>query len=114
MLVDDYMPVYDVSDGVATVAQADLATTWAALSAKTASRSAAHAGHVRRCARIGALHSVVLGGCSPDSLAGRIEDCDACAVIGRSARFSRVWNSSIIRVSTGSGSLRVMMTSGTQ
>ncbi len=33
------------------------------------------------CARIGAIHSVVFGGFSPDSLAGRIEDCDACCVI---------------------------------
>jgi acetyl-CoA synthetase len=33
------------------------------------------------CARIGAIHSVVFGGFSPDSLAGRIEDCEACAVI---------------------------------
>ncbi|QIL01436.1 acetate--CoA ligase [Sphingomonas sinipercae] len=33
------------------------------------------------CARIGAVHSVVFGGFSPDSLAGRIQDCDACAVI---------------------------------
>jgi acetyl-CoA synthetase len=33
------------------------------------------------CARIGAIHSVVFGGFSPESLAGRIEDCDACAVI---------------------------------
>jgi hypothetical protein len=31
MLVDDFMPVYDVSDGVATVVEADPATTWAAL-----------------------------------------------------------------------------------
>ena len=28
------------------------------------------------CARIGAVHSVVFGGFSPDSLAGRIEDCE--------------------------------------
>jgi len=28
-----------------------------------------------------AIHSVVFGGFSPDSLAGRIADCDACAVI---------------------------------
>ena len=28
------------------------------------------------CARIGAIHSVVFGGFSPDSLAGRIEDCE--------------------------------------
>jgi len=27
------------------------------------------------CARIGAIHSIVFGGFSPDSLAGRIEDC---------------------------------------
>jgi hypothetical protein len=31
MLVDEFMTVYDVSDGVATVVEADLATTWAAL-----------------------------------------------------------------------------------
>ena len=29
------------------------------------------------CARIGAIHSVVFGGFSPDCLAGRIQDCDA-------------------------------------
>jgi len=33
------------------------------------------------CARIGAPHSVVFGGFSPDALAGRIEDCRAKAVI---------------------------------
>ena len=33
------------------------------------------------CARIGAVHSVVFGGFSPDSLAGRIADCGADAVI---------------------------------
>ncbi len=33
------------------------------------------------CARIGAIHSVVFGGFSPDALAGRIEDCGATAVI---------------------------------
>jgi hypothetical protein len=31
MIVDDFLPVYDVSDAVATVVQADLATTWDAL-----------------------------------------------------------------------------------
>ena len=31
MLVDDVLPVYDVSDGVAVVVKADLGTTWAAL-----------------------------------------------------------------------------------
>ena len=33
------------------------------------------------CARIGAIHSVVFGGFSPDSLAGRIQDCDSNVVI---------------------------------
>jgi acetyl-CoA synthetase len=33
------------------------------------------------CARIGAIHSVVFGGFSPDSLAGRIEDCQSKVII---------------------------------
>ena len=33
------------------------------------------------CARIGAVHSVVFGGFSPDALAGRIQDCDSNIVI---------------------------------
>jgi acetyl-CoA synthetase len=33
------------------------------------------------CARIGAVHSVVFGGFSPDSLAGRITDCESNCVI---------------------------------
>jgi acetyl-CoA synthetase len=33
------------------------------------------------CARIGAIHSVVFGGFSPDSLAGRIADCASTVVI---------------------------------
>ena len=33
------------------------------------------------CARIGAIHSVVFGGFSPESLAGRIEDCGSKVVI---------------------------------
>jgi acetyl-CoA synthetase len=33
------------------------------------------------CARIGAVHSVVFGGFSPDSLAGRIEDCASNCII---------------------------------
>jgi acetyl-CoA synthetase len=33
------------------------------------------------CARIGAVHSVVFAGFSPDSLAGRISDCDSSVVI---------------------------------
>ena len=33
------------------------------------------------CARIGAIHSIVFGGFSPDSLAGRIEGCESKVVI---------------------------------
>ena len=33
------------------------------------------------CTRIGAIHSVVFGGFSPDALAGRIVDCDSTVVI---------------------------------
>ena len=33
------------------------------------------------CARIGAVHSVVFGGFSPDALAGRIQDCESSIVI---------------------------------
>jgi acetyl-CoA synthetase len=33
------------------------------------------------CARIGAIHSVVFGGFSPDSLAGRIQDCDSAYIV---------------------------------
>ena len=33
------------------------------------------------CARIGAIHSVVFGGFSPDSLSGRIQDCNSSVVI---------------------------------
>src|SRR2546423_1720923 len=36
---------------------------------------------VLACARIGAIHSVVFGGFSPDSLAGRIADCQSSVVI---------------------------------
>jgi len=36
---------------------------------------------VLACARIGAIHSVVFGGFSPDALAGRIADCDSKIVI---------------------------------
>ncbi|MFN3686384.1 acetate--CoA ligase [Salinarimonas sp.] len=33
------------------------------------------------CARLGAIHSIVFGGFSPDALAGRIEDCGSRCVI---------------------------------
>ena len=33
------------------------------------------------CTRIGAIHSIVFGGFSPDALAGRIQDCDSSLVV---------------------------------
>src|SRR5687767_14953545 len=33
------------------------------------------------CARIGAIHSIVFGGFSPEALAGRIQDCDSRLVV---------------------------------
>lgn len=33
------------------------------------------------CTRIGAIHSIVFGGFSPDALAGRIQDCDSSIII---------------------------------
>src|SRR5690606_34395381 len=33
------------------------------------------------CARIGAIHSVVFGGFSPEALAGRIQDCDSAIIV---------------------------------
>jgi acetyl-CoA synthetase len=36
---------------------------------------------VLACARIGAVHSVIFGGFSPDSIAGRVEDCKSTIII---------------------------------
>jgi acetyl-CoA synthetase len=33
------------------------------------------------CTRVGAIHSIVFGGFSPDALAGRVQDCDSSVVI---------------------------------
>ena len=33
------------------------------------------------CTRIGAIHSIVFGGFSPDSLANRIQDCDSTVLV---------------------------------
>ncbi|MDR3510517.1 MAG: acetate--CoA ligase [Caulobacteraceae bacterium] len=33
------------------------------------------------CARIGAIHSVIFGGFAPDSIAGRVQDCDSKLII---------------------------------
>lgn len=41
------------------------------------------------CARIGAPHSVIFGGFSPDSLAGRINDCDAKVLITADGGYRR-------------------------
>ena len=39
------------------------------------------------CERIGAVHSVVFGGFSPDAIAGRIQDCDSRCVITADAGY---------------------------
>ena len=36
---------------------------------------------VLACARIGAIHSVIFGGFSPESIAGRIQDCDSSLAV---------------------------------
>ena len=36
---------------------------------------------VLACARIGAIHSVIFGGFSPDSIAGRMQDCESTVII---------------------------------
>ena len=36
---------------------------------------------VLACARIGAIHSVIFGGFSPESIAGRIRDCDSSMIV---------------------------------
>ena len=33
------------------------------------------------CARIGAIHSIIFGGFSPDSISGRINDCESDYVV---------------------------------
>ena len=33
------------------------------------------------CARIGAVHSIIFGGFSPDSIAGRINDCESDYIV---------------------------------
>ena len=33
------------------------------------------------CTRIGAIHSIIFGGFSPDSIAGRIDDCESDYII---------------------------------
>ena len=64
------------------------------------------------CARIGAVHSVVFGGFSPDSLAGRIEDCQSKVVItadeglrgGRKVPLKANTDAAIAKVAPGSRS----------
>ncbi len=42
---------------------------------------------VLACARIGAIHSVVFGGFSPDALAGRIDDCQPVLIVTADAGY---------------------------
>ena len=37
------------------------------------------------CARIGAIHSIIFGGFSADSISGRILDCESEGIIGTTA-----------------------------
>ena len=43
------------------------------------------------CARIGAIHSIIFGGFSPDSIAGRINDCQSDYIVTADEGI-RVWN----------------------
>src|SRR4029079_1988508 len=47
------------------------------------------------CARIGAIHSVVFGGFSPESLIGRIQDCATRVVISADGRMRRAEETSL-------------------
>ena len=72
------------------------------------------------CARIGAVHSVVFGGFSPDSLASRIEDCDSKIVItadeglrgGRSVPLKKNVDAADAKVKGGIGTVIVVRRTG--
>ena len=49
------------------------------------------------CARIGAIHSIIFGGFSPDSIAGRIDDCESDYVITADEGCKRGKNNSILK-----------------
>ncbi|HEY5798082.1 MAG TPA: acetate--CoA ligase [Bosea sp. (in: a-proteobacteria)] len=74
------------------------------------------------CARIGAIHSVVFGGFSPDSLASRIEDSDSKIVItadeglrgGRSVPLKKNVDAADAKVKGGIGTVIVVKRTGGQ
>jgi acetyl-CoA synthetase len=74
------------------------------------------------CARIGAIHSVVFGGFSPDSLASRIEDSDSKIVItadeglrgGRSVPLKKNVDAAHDKVKGGIGTVLVVKRTGGQ
>jgi acetyl-CoA synthetase len=69
------------------------------------------------CARIGAIHSVVFGGFSPDSIAGRIEDCGSAFVItadegrraGKVVPLKANVDAALARVPTGFNTQKVLV-----
>jgi acetyl-CoA synthetase len=52
------------------------------------------------CARIGAIHSVVFGGFSPDALAGRVEDCGSTVVVTLPGQMADASTSAIVSSAT--------------
>src|SRR4029078_9025811 len=72
------------------------------------------------CARLGAIHSVVFGGFSPDALAGRIEDCQSKVVItadegvrgGRTIPLKANTDAAIAKVGGGDHVIGVRRTGG--
>lgn len=72
------------------------------------------------CARIGAIHSVVFGGFSPDSLAGRIEDCNSTFIItsdegirgGKKIPLKKNTDDALLRCATGGEKVLVVRHTG--
>ena len=73
------------------------------------------------CARIGAVHSVVFGGFSPESLAGRIEDADSSFIItadegvrgGKHIPLKRNTDDALSKVAKGSEKVLIVRRTGT-
>ncbi|MBU1176199.1 MAG: acetate--CoA ligase, partial [Alphaproteobacteria bacterium] len=72
------------------------------------------------CARIGAIHSVVFGGFSPDSLAGRIQDCASTFIVtsdegvrgGRKIPLKKNTDEALARCGTGKEKVLVVRHTG--
>jgi acetyl-CoA synthetase len=74
------------------------------------------------CARIGAIHSVVFGGFSPESLAGRIEDAQSTIIVtadegvrgGRPVPLKKNTDEALAKVGTGKEKVLVVKRTGGQ